>query len=73
MIGNRTYYGEYSLERWIELVVKGNIVLPEYQRHFAWDQKDLKRLIKSLHEGQFVQPVTIGLYNKANKERINLL
>lgn len=73
MIGNRTYYGEYSLERWIELIVKGNIVLPEYQRHFVWNQKDLKRLIKSLHEGQFVQPVTIGLYNKANKEKINLL
>ena len=73
MIGNRTYYGEYSLERWIELVVKGNIVLPEYQRHFVWNQKDLKRLIKSLHEGQFVQPVTIGLYNKDNKEKINLL
>lgn len=73
MIGNRTYYGEYSLERWIELVVKGNIVLPEYQRHFVWNQKDLKRLIKSLHEGQFVQPVTIGLYNEANKEKINLL
>ena len=73
MIGNRTYYGEYSLERWIELVVKGNIVLPEYQRHFVWNQKDLKRLIKSLNEGQFVQPVTIGLYNKGNKEKINLL
>ena len=73
MRGNRTYYGEYSLERWIELVVKGNIVLPEYQRHFVWNQKDLKRLIKSLNEGQFVQPVTIGLYNKANKEKINLL
>lgn len=73
MIENRTYYGEYSLERWIELLVKGNIVLPEYQRHFVWDQKDLKRLIKSLHEGQFVQPVTIGLYNKANMEKINLL
>lgn len=70
---NRTYYGEYSLERWIELVVKGNIVLPEYQRHFVWNQKDLKRLIKSLNEGQFVQPVTIGLYNKGNKEKINLL
>lgn len=73
MTENRTYYGEYSLERWIELVVKGNIVLPEYQRHFVWNQKDLKRLIKSLNEGQFVQPVTIGLYNKANKENINLL
>lgn len=73
MTENRTYYGEYSLERWIELVVKGNIVLPEYQRHFVWNQKDLKRLIKSLNEGQFVQPVTIGLYNKDNKEKINLL
>lgn len=73
MIGNRTYYGEYSLERWIELVVKGNIVLPEYQRHFVWNQKDLKRLIKSLNEGQFVQPITIGLYNKANGENVNLL
>lgn len=73
MTENRTYYGEYSLERWIELVVKGNIVLPEYQRHFVWNQKDLKRLIKSLNEGQFVQPVTIGLYNKGNKEKINLL
>lgn len=73
MIGNRTYYGEYSLERWLELVIKRNIVLPEYQRHFVWDQKDLKRLIKSLHDGQFVQPVTIGLYNKANGENVNLL
>lgn len=73
MIGSRTYYGEYSLERWIELVVRGNIVLPEYQRHFVWNQKDLKRLIKSLNEGQFVQPVTIGLYNKTNEENVNLL
>ncbi len=54
-------------------MIKKNIVLPEYQRHFVWSQKDLKRLIKSLHEGQFVQPVTIGLYNKANKEKNNLL
>ena len=73
MIENRTYYGEYSLERWMELVIKKNIVLPEYQRHFVWSQKDLKRLMTSLHEGQFVQPVTIGLYNKANKEKNNLL
>lgn len=73
MIGNRTYYGEYSLERWLELVIKRNIVLPEYQRHFVWDQKDLKRLIKSLHDGQFVQPVTIGLYKKTNETNVNLL
>ena len=73
MIENRTYYGEYSLERWMELVIKKNIVLPEYQRHFVWSQKDLKRLIKSLNDGQFVQPVTIGLYKKNNEGNINLL
>lgn len=73
MQGNRTYYGVYSLEGSMELVVKGNIVLPEYQRHFVWNPKDLKRLIKSLRDGQFVQPVTIGLYKKANKSNINLL
>lgn len=73
MIGNRTYYGEYSLERWMELVVKGNIVLPKYQRHFVWNQKDVRRLIQSLNDGQFVQPVTIGLYKKNNEGNINLL
>ena len=73
MLENRTYYGEYSLERWIELVVKRNIVLPEYQRQFVWNQKDLKRLVKSLNEGQFVQPVTIGLYKRDNEGDFNLL
>lgn len=73
MRGNRTYYGEYSLERWIELVLKRNIVLPEYQRHFVWNKKDLKRLVKSLNDGQFVQPVTIGLHKKPEEGNINLL
>ena len=32
---SRTYYGEYSLKHWIDLMLNGNIVLPEYQRSFV--------------------------------------
>lgn len=50
-------------------MLKGNIVLPEYQRSFVWDEKDIKRLIKSFYEGQFVQPITIAQYKAGNTER----
>lgn len=69
---SRVYYGEYSLKHWINLLLKRNIVLPNYQRSFVWDEKDIKRLIKSLGEGQFVQPVTIANYNCEDREQ-NLL
>lgn len=69
---SRVYYGEYSLKHWINLLLKRNIVLPDYQRSFVWDEKDIRRLIKSLGEGQFVQPVTIANYNCEDKEQ-NLL
>ena len=59
---SRIYYGEYSLKHWIQMLLSKNIVLPEYQRSFVWEEKDVKRLIKSIQEGQFVQPVTIALY-----------
>lgn len=36
------------------------------------DERDLKRLIKSIKEGQFIQPVTIALY-KENEDSKNLL
>lgn len=39
-----------------------NIILPEYQRSFVWNEKDVVRLLNSIEEGQFVQPVTIALY-----------
>lgn len=73
MSQHRTYYGEYTLRRWIELLVKKDIILPEYQRHFVWDKRDLKRLVKSLQEGQFIQPITIGLYPQSNGASLNLL
>lgn len=59
---NKVYYGEYSLKHWIDLMLTRNIELPEYQRHFVWQERDIERLIKSLKEKQFVQPVTIALY-----------
>lgn len=53
-------------------MLREEIVLPEYQRHFVWSEKDLKRLITSFKEGQFVQPVTIALYDDTN-EKMNLI
>jgi len=50
---NKIYYGEYTLKHWIKLILNGNIILPEYQRHFVWRERDLKRLLQSLSDGQF--------------------
>lgn len=70
---NKIFYGEYTLKHWIKLMLTGDIVLPEYQRHFVWKERDVKRLLVSLREGQFVQPVTIALYNDGvNKDNIIL-
>ena len=59
---SRVYYGEYSLRHWIKMMLSKNIILPEYQRSFVWEEKDVARLLKSIQGGQFVQPVTIALY-----------
>lgn len=59
---NRIYYGEYSLRHWIELILRKNVVLPEYQRFFVWNQKKVKTLIDTLRNKEFVPPVTIGAY-----------
>ena len=44
------------------MMLSKNIILPEYQRSFVWEEKDVARLLKSIQEGQFIQPVTIALY-----------
>lgn len=44
------------------MLLMKNIILPEYQRSFVWGEKDVVRLLSSIKEGQFVQPVTIALY-----------
>lgn len=59
---SRVYYGEYSLKHWIDLILQGNIKLPDYQRSFVWQEEDVKRMILSLYNGLFVPPVTIAHY-----------
>ena len=59
---SKTYYGEYSLMHWVNMMLNGDISLPDYQRSFVWHEKDIKRLLKSISDNQFIQPVTIALY-----------
>ncbi len=42
---NRVYYGEYSLKHWIDLILKENIILPDYQRYFVWNEQKVETLI----------------------------
>lgn len=62
-MNSRIYYGEYTLRHWLRLMLSGNIVLPDYQRSFVWREKDMRRLVKSLVEKQFVQPITLALFD----------
>lgn len=66
---NRVYYGEYTLKHWLDLMLKKNIVLPEYQRYFVWDENRVKTLIETFNKNQFVPPITIGAYTKGNTVR----
>ncbi|MFA7360005.1 MAG: DUF262 domain-containing protein [Candidatus Kapaibacterium sp.] len=59
---NRVYYGEYSLKHWIDLILKENIVLPDYQRYFVWSEKKVETLIETFKKKQFVPPITIGAF-----------
>jgi len=52
-MGNRVYYGEYTLRHWLDLILKKNIVLPEYQRYFVWDENRVKTLIETFNRNQF--------------------
>lgn len=69
---NRVYYGEYSLEHWIELILKGNIQLPWYQRSFVWDKEQIQNLVLAITKNQFVPPVIIAAV-KENKEWKNYI
>lgn len=63
----KIYYGEYSLFHWIELIVTKNIILPPYQRSFVWAEEQVKHLISSFNENNFIPPVTIGAFKENNK------
>jgi uncharacterized protein with ParB-like and HNH nuclease domain len=62
---NRVYYGQYSLQHWLDLILKQNIILPEYQRLFVWDESKVRTLITAFRNKQFVPPITIGAFNIA--------
>lgn len=58
----KVYYGEYTLQHWIDLMLSCDIELPNYQRYFVWDRGSVKKLIDSFKEDSFVPPITIGLF-----------
>lgn len=60
---NRVYYGQYSLKHWLDLILKQNIILPDYQRFFVWDEEKVRTLITAFKNKQFVPPITIGAFN----------
>lgn len=61
-LSNRTYYGEYTLKYWIDLILAKKISLPEYQRTFVWNKDDVLKLIQSFKDNLFVPSITIGNY-----------
>lgn len=63
-MANKVYYGEYSLRHWIELLLSKNLVLPEYQRYFVWDESKISELIETFKEKRFIPPVTIGFFQE---------
>lgn len=66
---NKIYYGEYSLKHWIDLILKKNIELPEYQRFFVWSEEKTKTLIRTFENNEFVPPVTIGSFRKDSENK----
>ena len=70
---NRIHYGEYTLKHWIRLILKGNIILPKYQRHFVWDIKKVETLIDTLKKKEYVPPVTIGVIKENDDKTSNLI
>lgn len=66
---SKVYYGDYTLRHWMNLMLSKNITLPEYQRHFVWDESDVIRLMESLKSGQFIMPVTIAHYSTSGENK----
>ena len=64
----KVFYGEYTLEHWVRLILRQNIILPDYQRYFVWSEEDVKEFINSLKDNQFVPPVIIGVYNQSKSK-----
>ncbi|MEE3436104.1 MAG: DUF262 domain-containing protein [Treponema sp.] len=59
----KVYYGEYSIGHWLDLLVSGNLKLPDYQRRFVWEKDQVLKFIKSINNNEFIPPVTLGYYD----------
>ena len=59
---HKVYYGEYTLQYWIDLMVSKDIELPRYQRHFVWEEYMVRNFIANLGRHFFIPPVIIGQY-----------
>ena len=68
---NKVYYGEYTLRHWMNLMIRRNIVLPEYQRTFVWDKSKVQGFFDTLNKDYFIPPITIGYLRKS--EGANLI
>lgn len=60
----KIFYGEYTLRHWLDLILKRNILLPAYQRHFVWSKESVEKFLFQLKEGLFVPPVILGSFKK---------
>lgn len=69
---NKVYYGEYTLKHWIDLILRKNIILPEYQRYFVWKETDTKTLIETFNNKGFVPSIIIGSI-EINNENKNII
>lgn len=63
---NRVYYGQYSLKHWVDLILQKNILLPQYQRYFVWNEHKVATLIETFKSKGFVPPITIGAFKDGN-------
>ncbi len=66
---NVVYYGEYSLDFWIKMMLSGKISLPPYQRYFVWTEQQSKQLMNAFEEDRFVPPVTIAEFDENGTKR----
>ena len=54
------------------MILRKELLLPDYQRFFVWKEKKMDLLIETLQEKRFVPPVSIGVYME-NDEKQNLI
>ena len=60
----KVYYGEYTINHWIKLLLSGDIVLPTYQRYFAWEPWQVESFAQNLKNEKFIPPIIIAACRK---------